>query len=619
MLDCLGPLKLIALFVTFALYGASEGRRITAATGSDGFRVTPPSPRVAFQPAKLAANAWSGALLLILTFLVLYPTSMLLVGALTNLNPVVDGYHLEAISISSFIEVLANENVHFALGNTLVACAGGTAVAVVIGLFFAWIVVRTNTPWKGLIATAGMLPLFVPPLVAGVAWALLGSPKTGLINTFLAKFGLDWRINLYSMSGIIFVFGMYYAPYVYMFTASALRNMDPSLEEAAEISGATPFRTIFTITFPLIAPAIVSGMLLSFVVMLGIYGIPAVLGAPANIPVLTTYIFQLTAWTPPEYSKAAAVALILMIATAILVVLQQKVLSGRSYITVAGKAFRPRALNLGPWRFLTLGLAIVYLLVVVVLPTLALIVAAFRRFLFIRDISSLFDGKQYGMLHFQRLFENPATMTSIINTMKVGVVTALIGGVLAFAIGYTVTRTNAPAKRWIDIIATIPVAIPGLVIGVAYLWAWIGIPFGFYGSIWILALAFVARFMPDTVKALSSSLMQIHRELEEASWLCGRGTLSTIRSIVLPLARPGVVAAMTLLFILAIRELGSSLFLYSSSTVVMAVKLLDYYEGGNVGLTAAFSLVQMVILAGLIGVIHLLSRGAASGSIGRAG
>ena len=210
-------------------------------------------------------------------------------------------------------------------------------------------------------------------------------------------------------------------------------------------------------------------------------------------------------------------------------------------------------------------------------------------------------------------------MNSIINTMQVGVITAVIGGMLAFAIGYTVTRTNAPARRWIDIISTIPVAIPGLVIGVAYLWAWIGIPFGFYGSIWILALAFVARFMPDTVKALSSSLMQIHRELEEAAWLCGRGTLSTIRSIVLPLARPGVVAAMTLLFILAIRELGSSLFLYSSSTVVMAVKLLDYYEGGNVGLTAAFSLVQMVILAVLISITHVLSRGAASGSVGRAG
>lgn len=573
------------------------------------------SPR----PARLLAGLWSAALLVILTFLVLYPTAMLLVGALTNVNPVVDGYHLEAISIASFIDVLANENVHYALGNTLIACAGGTAVAVVIGLFFAWIVVRTNTPWKGLIATAGMLPLFVPPLVAGVGWALLGSPKTGLINTFLARAGIDWRINLYSMSGIIFVFGMYYAPYVYMFTASALRNMDPSLEEAAEISGATPFRTIFTITFPLIAPAIISGMLLSFVVMLGIYGIPAVLGAPANIPVLTTYIFQLTAWTPPEYSKAAAVALILMVATGALVALQQKVLSGRSYTTVAGKAFRPRSLNLGPWRFLTLALAILYLIVVVVLPTLALIVAAFRRFLFIRDVASLFDMKQYGLLHFQRLFDNPATMTSIYNTMKVGIITAVIGGVLAFAIGYTVTRTQAPGRRWIDIIATIPVAIPGLVIGVAYLWAWIGMPFGFYGSVWILALAFVARFMPDTVKALSASLMQIHKELEEAAWICGRGTLSTIRTIVLPLARPGVVAAMTLLFILAIRELGSSLFLYSSSTVVMAVKLLDYYEGGNVGLTAAFSLVQMVILAVLIGITNLLTRGATNSSVGRAG
>ncbi len=572
-----------------------------------------------FQAPRVIAALWSAALLAILAFLVLYPTAMLLVGALTNLNPVVDGYHLDALSVSSFVEVLANENVHFALGNTLVACAGGTVVAVLIGLFFAWIVVRTNTPWKGLIATAGMLPLFVPPLVAGVGWALLGSPKTGLINTFLAHAGIGWRINLYSMSGIIFVFGMYYAPYVYMFTAAALRNMDPSLEEAAEISGAGPVRTLFTVTFPLIAPAIISGMLLSFVVMLGIYGIPAVLGAPANIPVLTTYIFQLTAWTPPEYSKAAAVALILMVATAALVVLQQKVLSGRSYTTVAGKAFRPRALNLGPWRFLTLGLAIVYLLVVVVLPTLALLVAAFRRFLFIRNIPSLFDGKQYGLLHFQRLFDNPATMTSIYNTMKVGLITAAIGGVLAFAIGYTVNRTNAPGRRWIDIISIIPVAIPGLVIGVAYLWAWIGIPFGFYGSIWILALAFVARFMPDTVKALSTSLMQIHRELEEAAWICGRGTMSTIATVVLPLARPGVVAAMTLLFILAIRELGSSLFLYSSSTVVMAVKLLDYYEGGNVGLTAAFSLVQMLILAVLIGVTHLLTRGAANSSVGRAG
>src|SRR2546421_10560851 len=175
-----------------------------------------------------------------------------------------------------------------------------------------------------------------------------------------------------------------------MFPAPALRNMAPSLGEAAEVAGVAPLRTLFTVTFPLIAPAIISGMLLPFIVMLGIYGIPAVLGAPGDIPVLTPYIFKLTNWSPPLYSTAASVAIILMVVTGFMVYLQQKVVSGRSYITVAGKAFRPGVMKLGPWRFFTLGLAVVYLVIVVVLPTLALIVAAFRTFLFIRNLESLF-------------------------------------------------------------------------------------------------------------------------------------------------------------------------------------------------------------------------------------
>ncbi len=567
----------------------------------------------------IASYAWSVGLLLILLFLVLYPVATLLLGALTNADPVVEGIRLDGLSLNNFIQVLGNPNVHLALANSMIACTGGTAIAVAIGLSFAWIVVRTDTPWKGLIAAAGMLPLFVPPLVGGVAWAILGSPKTGLLNIVLARAGIDYRFNLYSMAGIVFVFGIYYAPYVYMFTSAALRNMDPSLEEAAEMSGASALRTILTVTFPLIAPAIVSGMLLSFVVMLGIYGIPAVLGAPANIPVLTTYIYTLTAWSPPLYSSAASVAVILMVVTGVLVVLQNKALSGRSYTTVAGKAFRPRALRLGPWRFLTLGLAIAYLLVVVVLPSLALIVAAFRKFLFVRDLASLIDPKQYSLLHFERLFANPMTLDAIVNTVKVGFITAGVGSVLAFAIGYTVVRSRAPFRRSIDMIATVPVAIPGLVIGVAYLWAWIGLPGGLYGTLWILALAFVARFIPDTVKALSTSLMQIHKELEEAAWVCGRSLGGTIATIVLPLARPGVVAAMTLLFILSTRELGSSLFLYTSGSMVMSVQLLGYYEGGNMSVTAAYSLVQMALLAALIGVAGRLSRGATTGSVGRAG
>ena len=221
---------------------------------------------------------------------------------------------------------------------------------------------------------------------------------------------------------------------------------------------------------------------------------------------------------------------------------------------------------------------------------------------------------QYGWMHFNAVFDNPLTMLSIWNTLKVGVITALVGGALAFAIGYTVNRTHVAGPPGDRPAVDDPRRHSRPGVGVAYLWAWIGLPGGLYGTIWILALAFVARFMPDTVKALSTSFMQIHKELEEAAWICGRGLLGTIRTIVLPLARPGVVASMTLLFVLAVRELGSSLFLYTSDTTVMAVLLLDYYEGGNIGKTAAFSLVQTAILAVLLGITNWLSRGAAQGS-----
>jgi len=366
---------------------------------------------------------------------------------------------------------------------------------------------------------------------------------------------------------------------------------------------------MLTITFPLIAPAIISGMLLTFIVMLGIYGIPAVLGGPAKITVLTTYMFALTSWSPPQFNTAAAVAVILAAITAVCVVLQQWVLSGRSYVTVSGKSLRPKQLDLGKWRWVTVTLAVTYLVIVVALPYAALLIGAFRKYPFVPSIASLFDLRQYAFVHFERLIDVDLVWRSIRNTVQVGLMAAVIGGTLAFAIGYTVTRSTAPARRTIDILATVPVAIPGLVIGVAYLWAWIGLPGALWGTTLILALALVARFLPDTMKVLSGSLVQIHRELEESSRICGYGTLRTIAKIVIPIARPGVIAAMTLLFILAIRELGSSLFLFTNDTIVMSVMLLDLYEGGNAGTTAAFSVMQSLLLISVVALSTLVSRG----------
>jgi len=212
------------------LDGQVIGRRIEAAQSG-----------VEVKRRGVAAGAWIALLLAILGFLVIYPVLTLLLGALTDTNPVVDGLSLKHLSIANFLTVVTNPNVGEALFNTLAVCGGGTLIAVAIGLLFSWVVVRTNTPFRGLIAAASVLPLFAPPLVAGVAWSILGSPKTGLINTVFKWVGLDWRVDFYTLSGLIFVFGIYYAPYVYMFTSSALRNMDPSLEEAAEISGASAF------------------------------------------------------------------------------------------------------------------------------------------------------------------------------------------------------------------------------------------------------------------------------------------------------------------------------------------------------------------------------------------
>src|SRR5262249_3477888 len=271
----------------------------------------------------VASWLWSGALLVLLGFLVLYPVAMLLLGALTNTNPVVDGFGVFDLSLANFLTVLGNPNVHNALANSLIACAGGTALAVVIGLAFSWIVVRTNTPCRGFVAAACLIPLFVPPLVAGVAWSILGSPKSGLINTVMAWAGLDWRIDLYSMAGLILVFGMYYAPYIYLFTASALRNMDPSLEEAAGIAGVGPIRTLFPALSPVTPPDIGPARPLPRAVIRGLYGTPAGPAPPANIPVLPTYISTLTNGPPPLYSTAAAVAIVLMVVTGVLVLLQQ--------------------------------------------------------------------------------------------------------------------------------------------------------------------------------------------------------------------------------------------------------------------------------------------------------
>jgi iron(III) transport system permease protein len=547
----------------------------------------------------LAGRVWVAALLLLLTALVLYPLFMLLLGAMSHVGPLSPEFSIWAVNLERLYAVATHSTAQRALMNSFITCGLGTVFALIIGLFFAWLTERTDTPGKKIIGVVGLFPLFVPPLVAAIAWSLLGSPRTGLLNTVIAATGLPFRLNMFSYEGIIFVFGVYYAPYVYLFAAAALRNMDASLEEAAAISGVGPMKTLFTITMPVIAPALGSAALLCFVVTLGVWGVPAILGTQAKIPAITTYIYTMFQGNPPDHAGAAAASIYLVLITGVGVLLQRWLHSSRNAVTVTGKSTRPRVMSLGGWKYVTLGVGILYLLIAVVIPMLALMFIAFRRFIFVASFEAMFDFSLFGLNNFQNLFANPYTMLSIWNSLIVGVTTAALGSVLCFALGYTIVRTRLPGRSALDVVATLPVAVPSLVIGISYLWAWIAIPIGLYGTLGILVLASLARYLPDAMKSMTGTLGQAHRELEEASWICGTGVLATIARIILPITWSGVAAAALLIFVLSIREYGATLFLYNNRTILMPLMLVQLIEVSTLGSVAAYSLLQVAVLIGL--------------------
>ena len=548
--------------------------------------------------------------MLILAVLVVYPLSTLLVGAVSKVSPLSADFSIRNLDLSRLLAVATHETAQRALLNSFITCGIGSLLAVMIGLFFAWMTERTDTPGRGIIGLIGLFPLFVPPLVAAIAWSLLGSPRTGLLNVVLGAAGLPFRVNMFSYEGMTFVFGVYYAPYVYLFASAALRNMDASLEEAAAVAGVGPMRTLLTITMPVIAPALASAALLCFVVTLGVWGVPAILGTQAKIPSITTYIYALFQGNPPDYSGAAAASIYLVLITGAAVMLQRWLHASRNSVTITGKSSRPRIVSLGRWKYLTLTFGIIYLLIAVVIPTLALMFIGFRRFIFVASFSAMFDTSLFGMANFEKLFGDPLTIRSIWNSLIVGVTTAAIGSLLCFALSYTIVRTKLPGRGALDVVATLPVAVPSLVIGVSYLWAWIALPIGLYGTLGILVLASLARYLPDALKSLGGTMGQAHRELEEASWVCGDGVLSTIARIVLPIVWPGVAAAALLIFVLSIREYGATLFLYNNRTILMPLLLVQLIEVSNLGIVAAFSLVQVAVLVTL---------SACGWAIGRAG
>jgi iron(III) transport system permease protein len=435
----------------------------------------------------------------------------------------------------------------------------------------------------------------VSPLVLAFAWAIIYGPS-GFLTIFVRTAGLPvW--TLYSVAGLAVVAGVYYAPYTYLYSAGSLALTDPQLEDAGRIAGAGPLRTLTAITLPLLRPALAYSVLLSIVSSVELLSIPLVLGSPVGIEVLATLLYKLGfGGTQVEYGLIAAVSVLMLLLITVLVWLQVRVTGQeRRFVTVGGKSSRGRVLALGAWRWPIAGGLGIYALLAVVLPLLGIIAQSATAFLspLINPLSVLtFDN-------YTAIFRQPDYVRSIINSLLIGVVGGAIGIVFIALCALVVYRSDFPGRRALQYLALYPRAVPGIIVGIGFLWAFLLVPGigGARNTIVALTIAFIMRFIPLAFGAVAPSILRVSSELDRASRVAGASWLRTTVSILVPLLRPALLSGFVLLFISFLKEYSSALFLFARGSEVIGTTMIELWRQGNSGPVAALSTIQLLLTA----------------------
>lgn len=553
-----------------------------------------PGGRMAIARRRLLRFIFPAVLLLLLGFTVLYPMGMIILASALD-TPPRPGAPLGHFTLDNFASLATPENLR-AAKNSLIFSVFGSLLALIIGGAMAWLVARTDVPLKRTVAFAGVAPLFLSSLVGALAYTLIASPQSGYINLLFRDLGVDFRFDIYSGAGIIYVFGLFYAPYAFLFLMSALQLMNPEFEEAAEAHGATRFDVVRTVTFPLVQPALLGAGILILVLTLENFPVPQVLGTPIGTETIPSMIFRKMMTSPPRPTEAAATGILLLVIMIALVYVQSRILRNRAFHTVAGKGFRPKLMPLGAWRWPACIACMLYLFLAVLLPVFALLQSSFRAQGFIPNFLALFDVSAFSLRNITATLEYRPFQTAFANSLKLGVATAIVGTVFHFVLSYYVNRTKLPWRGAIEYIAMLPVGIPSLIIGMGFLWAWIGLPIPIYGTLTIFVLAYTARFMPQGYRAISATITQVHKDLEDSAIVAGAGRVRAAWDILTPLIRPGVASAAFLLFLLSMRELSTSVFLFTAETRVLAIILYEQWETGSWSRVATISLLYSALL-----------------------
>jgi iron(III) transport system permease protein len=532
--------------------------------------------------------------LVILGYIVLTPLIFLVWRGLTT---------GEGFTLANIVGAYSVDGTPRMLFNSFAFAFGSAAVSVITGTALAFFCVRTNAPMKPLLYAASLIPLIVPGILFTISWVFLLSEEVGLINIALRAIGLDFLvIDAFSLPGMILIDGMHQAPLVFLLMFAAFRATDPALEESSLMSGASVPQTIRRVTLPLVRPAIFGAILISVVRGLESFETPAVLGIPSGNWVFTSRIFDALKTYPVRYDIAAIYSITLLILTiAGLLFIQRVNRQGERFATISGKGFRPRPMDLGAWRWPVSALFATYFFVVVVLPLGMLIWMSLLPYYQQPSIAAL---DKVSLDNYFRVFTMSGVMDSIQNSTFLAIISASAVMLFASVVAWLSLKSNIKGRRFYDTLASVPLAIPGLVLGVALIFIYLRFPLPIYGTLTILFIAYVTRYMPYGIRYASSSLTQISSELEDSSRMSGARWRDTFQRIIIPLMMPGIVAGWVYIVIVSIRELSSSILLYSSKTRVLSVSIWEMWENGESGALAALGVVMIIGLMMLVGVAY---------------
>jgi iron(III) transport system permease protein len=544
----------------------------------------------------------SVVVMLVVAFLVVLPMIFLVEESLNIGDPM--AFPPQEYGIKNYIAMFDEDfNV---LVNTVVIALMATVMAILIGFTLAWILTRTNVPGRDKLERLMELPYYMTPLVGALAWSIIAGPKSGFVNQLWKAGGQNGDlVDIYSHFGIAWIMALFEGTVAFVMIAASMKSMDPALEESARVMGASKLRTMLTVTLPLVMPGVLGATLFVFAEMLGSFAAALVIGIPARIYVITTAIWDSTLSYPPDYGRASAMGLALFVVMFGTLTFYRWRINKGSFTTITGKAFRPRPMDMGRLAWVFFGVCALYILVAVVLPLAALIFTSLERF-----ATVILNQAEFTLANYQTALSLGPVRIALVNSLSLGFGVATVGVVLMAFLVWIIYRSRIVGRGVIEYLVMFPQAVPRLVFGLALLWAWINMPVSIYGTLWLLAIAYLTVMLPLGVRTLAGVVLQIDKSLEECARVCGASWMYQMRTVTLPLLKPGILAAWLLIFMACVRELGVSVFLMGPNAKVIAPSIVAAFASSGTELTAAMALIQTATVIVALMILFRLSRGA---------